>query len=306
MKSALRPWHRTLILALVFLIHGSMLLMFIMVEMQGDGTFSEPTIMIAQDEPEERMSEQDWVALNNSLPNTQMATLHEMSPPSQDEIEEMYQELSAQETLRQAQGERNMEEEQKIDEAIDLASQFLEVAQKESPQETIQETREEPKQEEKIASISSQKSNQKEPLSFAQIAQGFAAQIAQVDMAVESNRQGPANMTMVVMVNYFQKVLKNIGESYSITNRTAPNDPQAQDAHVMIALNKDGTLHSVNLMQSSGNQRVDNYLLQLVKHASSSFPPVPSAIKENPLRMPVLQVRSLADFRHIHLWRIKA
>ncbi len=287
MKSALRPWHQTIVLALVLFIHGSMLLMFVLLELEQGGS-SEPIILVA-DEEREQLTERDWVAMNNSLPNTQMATLHQISPPSPEEAQKLQDELIKAETKEMIEEQqKEAAQEKKIDEALDLASQFLELPESKKTEALVQKKEEAPLDEKPLQKMPLPKETEKAPLSFAQLAQGFVNQIAQVDMAVESSRQGPADMTMVVMVNYFQKVLKNIGDSYSITNQMAPSDAQARDAHVMLALNKNGTIHSLNVTQSSGNQRVDNYLLQLVKHASSSFPPVPSSIKDRPLRLPIL------------------
>ncbi len=280
-----------------------MLLVFVVVELQNGDQTKQPIIVMA-DEEREQIAERDWVAMNNSLPNTQMATLHQMSPPSEQKAQDLI-EANVQEKLEEV--EQNTAQEKKIDEAIDLASQILELPEPNKVEKAAIEKKEPPKKDSAVQKIEQPpKPTQKTPLSFTQLAQGFMNQIAQVDIAVESNRQGPADMGMVVMVNYFQKVLKTIGESYSITNQMAPPDAQARDAHVMITLNKNGTIHSLDVTQSSGNQKVDSYLLQLVRHASSSFPPIPSSIKDSPLRIPTLQIRSIADFRHIHLWRIKA
>ena len=76
MKSALRPHHQAIVLALILLIHGSILMLFILMEFQSAGKH-EATVMMEEEQPENSMTERDWVALNNSLPNTQYKSFHQ-------------------------------------------------------------------------------------------------------------------------------------------------------------------------------------------------------------------------------------
>ena len=49
-------------------------------------------------------------------------------------------------------------------------------------------------------------------------------------------------------------------------------------ATVSLTLNKDGIFEKISVLRSSGDVRVDNWVLFLFKEASSSFPPVPKRI----------------------------
>lgn len=304
MQSSLRPWQRTIIFALVILLHGSMLLLFVMFELekQSSATLPDPMV-ISLEEQEPPLSEQELVALNNSLPLTQMGTAHQVVPEDDQTTQEADDFFAQHSEEIEDQKTEEAQREQKIEEALDLASQFLELPKPQEQKAAQQKETEEPKEiepEKKMPVRTGQK------LSFTQLAQGFANQIAQVNMAVESNRQGPADMGMIMFVNYCQKILSNIGDSYRITNHTAPQDKLPQDAQILMVLNRNGTIQSLNLVRSSGSERIDNYLLQLFKHASSSFPPAPTAIKEAPIKLPVFNIGSLSSLRHIHLWKITA
>ena len=49
-----------------------------------------------------------------------------------------------------------------------------------------------------------------------------------------------------------------------------------------IAVNRDGKVQDVQIIQSSGFKDIDQLMINVIKYASSSFPPVPSYIKGDP------------------------
>jgi TonB family protein len=52
-----------------------------------------------------------------------------------------------------------------------------------------------------------------------------------------------------------------------------------------MALNKNGTIRSLNIVEPSGNRAVDEQALFLMRDASESFPPVPDYLPHDPFSM---------------------
>ena len=307
MKSALRPYHQAIVLALILLIHGSILMLFIVMEFQSAGKH-EATVMMEEEQP--HMTERDWVALNNTLPNTQMVAQEAAEhPQEQPEVFEKPHESQAIEQHEAVQEEKKQEivaQEEEIDEAIALASQFLELKKpvEEAPPE---EKKEEPLQEQRhpITQITDTPTPSRQTPSFAQLAQGFVEHLQQADMTVQSNRSGTASIDQIKHINYCQKIIGCVVNSYKISNHTAPHKGiLAQRARLHLALNSNGTIASLTLQQSSGDNSVDRFLLDMFKDASSSFPPIPAAIKENPYHLPTFSIDSLESFHSTRGWYI--
>ncbi len=190
MKSALRTHHQAIILALILLIHGGMLLMFIIAEFKS--TPQEAIVMVEQDESP---TDREWVALNNSLPNTQLVAQEAApQPEEQPEVDEkpddsqmVEQAVAEQQPTEHKEIPEIVAQEKDIDEAIELASHFLE---SKKPQEVQpeEELKKDPPQKQPTAltQISSPAAPAKPMPTLAQLAQGFVEHLQQADMAVRS------------------------------------------------------------------------------------------------------------------------
>ncbi len=307
MKSALRTHHQAIILALILLIHGGMLLMFIIAEFK-----SAPQEAIVMVEQDESPSDREWVALNNSLPNTQLVAQEAApQPEEQPEVDEkpddsqmVEQAVAEQQPAEHKEVPEIVAQEKDIDEVIELASHFLEGKK---PQEVQpEELKKEPPQEQPTATtqISSPPTPAKSTPTLAQLAQGFVEHLQQADMAVRSDSKGVASIDQIKHLNYCQKIIGCVVNSYKIHNHTAPKSALTHRARIHLALNKNGSIAQLTLQESSGDVSIDRFLLDIFQDASSSFPPVPAALKENPYTLPTFSIDSLESFHSTQGWYI--
>jgi hypothetical protein len=123
-------------------------------------------------------------------------------------------------------------------------------------------------------------------------------------MSVRSNQQGPASMEQLQQMHYMQKIIACIVNSYKIRNNSSLRGYTMQQARVQMALNKDGTIYILQLVQSSGNMTIDQFLISMFQDASSSFPPLPSSFKEQTFHLPVFNVDRLESFQSTNGWYI--
>jgi hypothetical protein len=140
--------------------------------------------------------------------------------------------------------------------------------------------------------------------SFAQLAQGFVEHLQHAEMAVRSDRKGVASIDQIKHLNYCQKIIGCIVNSYKIHNHGAPKKLLAHQARIQLVLNRNGSIAQLQLQQSSGDISVDRFLLDMFQDAGSSFPPVPNALKENPYVLPTFSVDSLESFNSTQGWYI--
>ncbi len=85
---------------------------------------------------------------------------------------------------------------------------------------------------------------------------------------------------------YLAKIQWCLQNSHNINKeKCLTAEPIHATMKVYFALKKNGAMESLQILQSSGNPFVDNYIKTLFEHASSSFPPVPSYITEEPYKL---------------------
>ncbi len=86
------------------------------------------------------------------------------------------------------------------------------------------------------------------------------------------------------------------------TIKISPHQPITKSVCVQFALNRNGSLHTLTLVQSSGNKDMDTTILDIFKDASSAFPPVPALFQE-PYRFPTVTFLSPNDPQNRHVKR---
>ena len=316
MKSALRPSHQLIIIALVLLIHGSMLMTFMIIEFQS-GALEMPkheAIVMMEEEKEAPQEHAHWVAMSAVMPNAQtnwvamnavMPNAQAVAQESESPSSEQPQPADTMQVEQQSETQKHHSEltaQENIDDAIALATQILDLKQPEKIQskELTQSKAISP-----TAHITKNSPESKNIPTLAQITQGFVAHLQQADMAVKSNRGGIASIDQIKHLNYCQKIIGCIVTTYKINNHTAPNKKMLdRRARVQLALNRNGTIAHLALQESSGDSAVDAFLLNMFKDASSSFPPVPAALTENPYQLPLFSIDSLESFRSTQGWHI--
>jgi len=81
-----------------------------------------------------------------------------------------------------------------------------------------------------------------------------------------------------------------------------PNTGNDLTTHILLALNKDGSIKALTVEQSSGDLRLDAFLLFIFRDASSSFPPVPSYLPHDPFTMGYI-VQTNASYNNFKFFR---
>jgi len=122
-------------------------------------------------------------------------------------------------------------------------------------------------------------SNQK-PFTLAQLAQGFLTYAQQERttgfVEVRSEHQGVPSPEQLKHEHYMQKIFWWIQKTYTIHGR--PPNIATQNSWFMI-LNSDGSIKTLQLIRPSSSAAHDRNVEEMIKEASSSFPPVPTFFK---------------------------
>ncbi len=208
-----------------------------------------------------------------------------------------------------------------LDETIALATQFLDFVtpkkQNETPKkepvkkESLKEQAKDNQPKDVLAHHEVIEKKQPSLPSLAQLTQSFMDHMDQDNssddinspMAVKSNKRGKASMEQIQHLNYCHKIIGCLVTSYKINKGAAPKE-QTNSACVQIALNQDGTINSLTLLQSSGNPTLDRFIIDMFKDASSSFPPVPASFKQTPYPLPLFNIENMQSFQSTQGWYI--
>lgn len=327
MDATLKNHHKAAAVLICFIIHSILIVTIMIVDMHT--TEHEPIILIADQEQQEdlhektsmqSMQQEEWVAMSSGLPSASFNTApslpaiqdHDTTPqmaqepaeqPTDSQPTEMAQEVSAQ--PEQAALEKSLEE------VLELATQFLQEREPLKAVEAENKPAESPtkKIEPKIEKFS-QKQKQ---ITLAQIAQGFVSHMQQapsqesgVDsgMDVVSNKHGKASMNQLQQLHYCQKIIGCIVNSYKINRFNSPGGHQDNKLCVHLALKQDGSIHTLRIVQSSGNSMLDQFVLATFKDASSSFPPLPQTFKQIPYHLPFFNIDRIESLQTTQGWYI--
>lgn len=150
------------------------------------------------------------------------------------------------------------------------------------------------KPEKKIISTPTKKQNysapavSKPPLTLAQLTQGFLNQRKQ-DSGTHSismlGKQGLATDEQLKYERYLQKIGWCIQNSFEINRPRFPSLSQNTTFKIFFAIARSGNLQQLAIHQSSGNMHVDQCVLFVFRDASTSFPPIPNYLPDDPLNI---------------------
>ena len=122
--------------------------------------------------------------------------------------------------------------------------------------------------------------------SLAQLTQGvlnYVKDEGQYAVSMIGKRGGVPSDEQMKYERFLQKLSHCLQTSFSINNDRFPQcDPSVSSIEIFLALNKDGTLHNLRLVKTSGDPRVDAFMMFAFRDASSSFPTVPHYLPHNP------------------------
>lgn len=153
-----------------------------------------------------------------------------------------------------------------------------------------------PKKEKKIISPPKQYDKNYSPstpsikpsLTLAQLTQGFLHQRKQ-DSGTHSismiGKQGLATDEQLKYERYLQKISWCIQNSFEINRSRFPSLSQTVTFKIFFAIARNGSVSQLALHQSSGNIHIDQCVLFVLREASTSFPPMPSYLPDDPLNI---------------------
>src|SRR3990172_3351791 len=293
MNSALRRHQKIIVLLVCLFIHALFMTGIVVIQFNNDDVKS-PTIMFADLEPEQKIPsaiEDQWVALSNSLPAAPSPMpappqIQTNAPHTEEKPAQLPEAAALNEALQPASPEQSQEEialEKSVDEAISIATQQLKKFDP-APQKKEQK----PAAQKQPHTPVDQSSKE---LTLADIAQGFVNQVnLQAAMEVKSNTQGTTSMDQLKHLNYCQKIISCLVNSYKINKYSAPKEEQTNRLCIQLVINENGSIHTLRIVQSSGNPMLDQFLIDMFKDASSSFPPVPQSFSQKPYHLPLFNI----------------
>ncbi|HRN78037.1 MAG TPA: TonB C-terminal domain-containing protein [Candidatus Dependentiae bacterium] len=125
----------------------------------------------------------------------------------------------------------------------------------------------------------------KPSLTLAKIAQGFAKHMEQegdLSIAMAGRSNAKATESQLRVGRFLQKILACVQTSWRTQISKYPlSHPIKIDIHFNMVVNKDGTLNNIILTRSSGSPSLDVYVANIIRDASSSFPPIPDYLNWN-------------------------
>lgn len=327
MDTTLKNHHKATAVLICFIIHSILIVTIMIVDMHTNAEH-EPIILIANQEQEnalqeptsmQSMPQEEWVAMSSGLPNASFNAAPTPPAIQENAIQEIAQESTEQpadiQPTQIAQKEPTQAQqtalEKSLDEVLELATQFM---QERAPQETKKaEAKPVESPAEKIESKLEKFTQKQKQITLAQIAQGFVSHMQQAPsegsgmdsgMDVASNKHGQASMNQLQQLHYCQKIIGCIVNSYKINRFNLPGVQQENRLCVHLALKQDGSIHTLRLVQSSGNNMLDQFVLATFKDASSSFPPLPQTFKQIPYHLPFFNIDRIESLQTTQGWYI--
>lgn len=126
------------------------------------------------------------------------------------------------------------------------------------------------------------------PLTLAQLTQGFLHQRKQ-DSGTHSismlGKEGLATDEQLKYERYLQKISWCIQNSFEINRSRFPSLSQNVTFKIFFAIARNGNLQQLAIHQSSGSIHIDQCVLFVFRDASTSFPPMPNYLPDDPLNI---------------------
>lgn len=129
----------------------------------------------------------------------------------------------------------------------------------------------------------------KPPLTLAQLTQGFLNQKKETagshGISMIGMKDGLPTAEQMKYERYLQKISWCLDNSMKINSNKYPPFAQQSPTYLFFVLNRDGMLQDLYVKKSCGNTSIDQFYVFIFRDASSSFPPLPSYLPDNPFKM---------------------
>jgi len=130
---------------------------------------------------------------------------------------------------------------------------------------------------------------QQKPLTLAQLTKGFLEHIKKEGKdrtTMIGQKGGTPTAEQLKHERYIEKLSWCLQNSFKINKDKFPaTEPVKTTVKVFLALNQNGTVKELGIVESSGNRLLDQFTHYIFRDASSSFPPVPQYLPHNPYKI---------------------
>jgi len=145
-------------------------------------------------------------------------------------------------------------------------------------------------------------SPQQKPLTLAQLTKGFLEHIKDEgkDRITTIGQEGRTpTAEQLKNERYIEKLSWCLQNSFKINRDKFPvTEPVKTTVKVFLALNQNGTVKELGVVESSGNRLLDQFTHYIFRDASSSFPPVPQYLPHNPYKIIyIIEINTMHDTR---------
>jgi outer membrane biosynthesis protein TonB len=123
-------------------------------------------------------------------------------------------------------------------------------------------------------------------------------------LRVKTGRKGHASEKQLMHELFYKKIIACIGNSFKIHRHKAPLTEQPHRAAIQMAIKRDGSIYTLQVLQSSGNRAIDDFALFLLKDASLSFPSVPKFFDTDIYTFIPFAFDTIFDFGYPEGWMI--
>ncbi len=125
---------------------------------------------------------------------------------------------------------------------------------------------------------------EKQKLTFAQLVKGFTEHLkteGEYTLSMEGKSSAKATEQQLRVGRFLQKIIQCVQTAWKVNrNRYPLNHRVIATIVVRVVINKDGSLGNLIIQQTTGRQILDTYILNILKDASKSFPPIPHYLNQ--------------------------
>ena len=147
----------------------------------------------------------------------------------------------------------------------------------------------------------------KPPLSLAQLTQGFLNHVKDEGkhaIHMLGKKNGMPSDEQIKYERYLQKISWCLQNSFNINNDHFPTSTTTEvEVHVLLALNRDGSVKLCRVAKTSGDRQLDQFTLSIFNDASSSFPPVPHYLPYDPFTVTYVITLNATEQNHLKMYR---
>jgi outer membrane biosynthesis protein TonB len=145
-------------------------------------------------------------------------------------------------------------------------------------------------------------SSSKKSLTLAQLTKGFLEHIKDEgkDRITTEGQEGKIpTAEQLKHERYIEKLSWCLQNSFKINRDKFPaTNPLKTKVKVYLALNQNGTVKELHIVESSGNRSLDQFTQFVFQDASSSFPPVPQYLPHDPYKIIyIIEINTAHDSR---------